>query len=545
MAGFRVHIDLPGKEDAAAFAGMVGELGGSAYLSMENSIPEILITDKDRLGSQPYLGTPALIPPRVLVVGRPDEVTASRLLGLQISAFLEPETARAVLPEALRAAVAELTSIRKILSQYHDIERRYRELSTVVSLTGEMALEFDIDQLLESIVSQISEDLGYSIVSIMLLDEDNRNMSIRASRGLSDHIVNSSRVEVGKGVAGSVASTGEPLLIRDIEKDPRFGKNRSHGRYSSKSLICVPLKVRDRVIGVLNGNNRKSGGQLGEHDLRLLTLFASQASLNIERARLYRNLENQAAELKSAYDTLQETDRLKSDFITNVSHEYRTPVTIILGYLELLKGSLEGDENLSKVETTIEAAMKLSSMIDDSTDLLKMDTDNSPFNFRAVNAELFMAEAVRFTHGRFNAAGIELVMELEPDTPRVLVDPEKMYKVFEKLLDNALKFTPAGGRVRLGGFKDGESALTLFVEDTGPGIPEADRERIFERFEQSGDIMTEKPMGTGLGLPIVKAIATRQDGAVRVDPDYVDGCRILVTVPVASEAQAGSEEGTR
>jgi len=106
-----------------------------------------------------------------------------------------------------------------------------------------------------------------------------------------------------------------------------------------------------------------------------------------------------------------------------------------------------------------------------------------------------------------------------------------MIKVFDKLLDNALKFTPAGGFARVKAQSNVDGGVSITVEDSGSGVPPGDRSRVFERFEQGGDIMTEKPEGTGLGLPIAKAIVTGHRGTILLDENFSDGTRIIVTLP--------------
>ena len=412
-----------------------------------------------------------------------------------------------------------------------DLEDRLFESSVIMNLALELTPDMGIDEVLERIVEHIFHDLGYKIVSIMLIDPGGQNLTIKASRGLAQSIVRSSSVELGKGVSGTVAKSGEPLLIEDIEADPRFGKVRSHGRYSSKSLICVPLRVQNRVIGVLNANNKKNDELLRDHDLHLLTVFAAHASINIERARLHANLKNQADQLKGALERLRVIDKVKSDFIVNVSHEYRTPVTIILGYLELLRSALTDEKDIEKVATAMKAANRLASLIDDNTDLLRLDTGTTVFHFQKTGAHHFLEVAVRNFWHRFGEKGVGLSLELPENLPEVMLDETKMVKTFEKLLENALKFTPAGGLVRVQARPGPDGGVIISVEDSGPGIRADDRERVFERFEQGGDIMTEKPEGTGLGLPIARAIVMRHGGTVTLDEGISRGCRIIVALP--------------
>ena len=418
----------------------------------------------------------------------------------------------------------------------HEVMERYSELSTVVRLNLDLGLELNVDQVLEKIVQQIYNDLGFQIVSILLLDDEETYLTIKASRGLDQEITESTRIKIGEGVAGWVAQNGEPLLVSDIQDDQRFRKIRSHGRYSSRSLICVPLLVGSRVIGVLNGNNRKKSGELSEHDLRLLSVYASQASVSIERARLYRNLEIQADELSAAYNQLQALDKIKSDFITNVSHEFRTPVTVILGYLELLKGGLDHPDHIEKVKISMEAAYRLAKLVDDSTDILRLDSGTMPFAFRKINMREFLMEMVHKHRANSDSRGVKLSLDIQKGLPDVSIDIGKIRKVFDKLVDNSLKFTPRDGYVKISCDIREEGFLTVAIEDSGPGIPFGDRERAFQRFEQGGDIMTSKPEGTGLGLPIARAIVVRHGGRIWLDNHFTDGCRILFSLPIVEPA---------
>lgn len=537
MASLKIHIDVVDQAATTILSEAAGREGFEVILGAPGSVPpDILVTRPERMERHPCLSTRADLQPQLLLWSFPGEVASVELLGVRVNAFLPPSASHEDIA-AIFASAAELhRSRREEFAMWHEMEERYAEASVIVNLALELKPEMEIDEVLERIVDHLSKDLGYSIVSIMLLDDDGRYLTIRAARGLSDKIVEGTRMEKGKGVSGTVALTGEPLLVNDVESDKRFDKPQSHRKYNSKSLICVPLKVGERVIGVVNANNKGNDEHLTEYDLHILTVVAAHISVSIERTRLYSNLARKAVELEEAYQKLQAIDQVKSDFIINVSHEYRTPVTIILGYLELLKGSLgEGSPHIDKVNVTMEAASRLSSLIDDSTDLLRLDTGTTHFLYRAVGVDYFLEEAVRGQWSRFGSKGVDLTLDLPDDLPPVKVDPDKMIKVFDKLLDNALKFTPQGGYTRVSARTEEDDKVIIQIEDSGIGIPKQDRNRIFDRFEQGGDIMTEKPEGTGLGLPIARAIVSRLGGEISLDQEFDKGCRIIVTLPVSED----------
>ncbi|UCF88367.1 MAG: GAF domain-containing sensor histidine kinase [bacterium] len=532
MAPFRIHIDLASKEHEALITesavGLEWEvsLGDSA-----EPVPDILVTIPERLQHHQYLRNRSGPQPEVLLMISPDEVDPTDLLGVRVLGFLEPHLRPGLIREILAETARKHLESTDAFSRWQEMKERYAEASVLLDLALEMGPELEVRDVLDKIVKHIADDLGYAIVSIMLVDEEGRHLSIMAARGLSQKIVETSRMEIGKGVSGTVALSGEPLLVKDVEADERFAKVRSHGRYTTKSLICVPLKVGDRVIGVLNANNKSRSGPLNEYDLRILSVFAAHISVSIERVRLYHNLERKARELEEAYGKLKIVDQVKSDFIINVSHEYRTPVTIILGYLELLKNTLTDRSHLEKVSVAMEAAGRLSNLIDDSTDLLRLDTGSAPFLFGESQLYYFLEESVRGQWPRFGIKGVDLSLDLPDDLPPVWVDRDKMVKAFDKLLDNALKFTAQGGFVRVKAEAFSEGGVLISLEDSGVGVSRKDLDRIFDRFEQGGDIMTEKPEGTGLGLPIAKAIVETHRGTITMDETYSDGCRIVVTLP--------------
>ena len=532
MASLRILIDLVDRDHISLLEDVARHMTWEVLGDPPGARPpDILVTRPERLIRHEYLRKRIDMHPQILLLASPEEVDPTDLLGVNVLGFLDPDLKAEGLRQKLEEAARKHLEMRDEFSMWHQMEERYAEASVLLDLALELGPELSIEEVLERIVKHIAEDLGYAIVSIMLLDESEKNLIIRAARGLNQRILETSKMEMGKGVSGTVAQSGEPLLVKDVEADERFSKVQSHGRYSTKSLICVPLKVGDRVIGVLNANNKSRSGPLNEYDLHILSVFAAHVSISIERARLYHNLARKASELEDAYRKLKIIDHVKSDFIINVSHEYRTPVTIILGYLELLKNALKDPAHLEKVVVAMEAAHRLSSLIDDSTDLLRLDTGSTPYMFRESQIHYFLEEAVRGQWSRFGLKGVDLTLDLPDGLPTVWVDNDKMIKVFDKLLDNALKFTPQGGYVTIRAQSHGEGGILVSVEDSGSGVPQEDTSRIFERFEQVGDIMTEKPEGTGLGLPIARAIVTGHRGTIEVDETYADGCRVLVSLP--------------
>ncbi|HEB12659.1 MAG TPA: response regulator [Actinobacteria bacterium] len=176
------------------------------------------------------------------------------------------------------------------------LEQKIDALSALHNVSTAMVGIRDIDELLQYILEQSLDVANAKIGSVMLLDEQN-NLRISNSNGLSRQISNQIRIKLSEGISGSVAETGKPLLITNIEENNRF-KRRSRQKYETKSLICVPIRMRDRVIGVLNVNNKKSGDVFNQEDLEILTLLANQAGVAIDNAELYKTMNESLVDYK-------------------------------------------------------------------------------------------------------------------------------------------------------------------------------------------------------------------------------------------------------
>ena len=187
--------------------------------------------------------------------------------------------------------LAKFTS--DLIDQLETLERekseRQKALALLLDVSQRLTRLRPQAEALDEIVELVCERMEVQRCSVMLLDENRDHLTIEVGRGLQDRW-QSHRVEVGDGIAGHVARTGEPLLIRDIENDPRFAR-RSAPQYGTTSLLCVPLAVDDETIGVLNVNNKQDGSPFSEEDLHLLMTLAANAAISINNARLHRQTE--------------------------------------------------------------------------------------------------------------------------------------------------------------------------------------------------------------------------------------------------------------
>ncbi|MEH1978648.1 MAG: PAS domain S-box protein [Nostoc sp.] len=248
----------------------------------------------------------------------------------------------------------------------------------------------------------------------------------------------------------------------------------------------------------------------------------------------------------------KEIDKMKTDFISTVSHELRTPLTSVLGFASIIKEKLETDvfpilpAEDRKLQKTIKRvgdnlniivseAERLTSLINDVLDIAKMEAGKVEWQMQPIDPSELLDWATNSTASLFQTNGLQLVSEIEPGLPQILGDRNRLLQVLINLISNAVKFTESGCvtcRV-----KQGNEGVCISVIDTGIGIAPEDQPKVFEKFRQVGDTLTDKPKGTGLGLPICKQIVDHHGGRIWVESESGKGSVFSFIIPTYASDQ--------
>jgi len=290
-----------------------------------------------------------------------------------------------------------------------------------------------------------------------------------------------------------------------------------------------------------------------------LLLFSGHRALLTSNMHLasvresFRELEDKNQKLQVAYDRLKELDRLKSNFLATVSHELRTPLTSIIGYSEMLVEGLAGDltkEQREFVQTIRDKGDQLLALIKGLLDLSKLESGTMSLRKNHVDVATLVKDVVSTMAPTARKKEVELTFEVEKGLPAIWADAERLRQVLLNLTENAIKFTPVSGSVRLSAKITGMDATSsgdtggmvllgarrtgveMRVVDSGIGIPEAERSRVFDAFYQVDSSSTREAGGTGLGLSIVKRLVDGHDGSVRIEANQPRGTVFVVTIPV-------------
>jgi Na+/proline symporter/nitrogen-specific signal transduction histidine kinase len=280
------------------------------------------------------------------------------------------------------------------------------------------------------------------------------------------------------------------------------------------------------------------------HDIDEVTRILDEASQLVLYSRQLeqksKELEAATAELRAANERLKELDKLKDDFMATVSHEIRTPLTSIRSFSEILRDNpeLDGEQRREFISIIVHESERLSRLINDILDLAKMEAGTTDWRIAEHQPAPILDQALAATSGLLaRSPNIKLEVDLARDLPAIRVDPDRLIQVIVNLVSNAVKFCDkANGRVTIRAAAE-SGHVRVDIEDNGIGIAPGDQGKIFERFQQAGDTLTDKPQGTGLGLPISRQILQRFGGELWVESELGKGATFSFRIPISRAAE--------
>ncbi len=318
--------------------------------------------------------------------------------------------------------------------------------------------------------------------------------------------------------------TKQPLLIPEVTRDAlgSIARDEEHLRLLEslglRSVILAPLVARGRLMAVLTIASCRPDRRYGPADLRLAEELARRASLALDNAHLY--------------EVAQEAIRARDHVLGVVAHDLRNPLGNVLMQASLLRrpGAEPNDRSRKAAESIERAATRMNRLIKDLLDVTRMEAGRLAIDRARVVTRQVVSESVEAQKALAASAALALSLDVRQDLPDVWADRDRLLQVFENLIGNAVKFTEPGGGISVGAASRGREVL-FWVNDTGSGIAAEDLPHLFDRFWQAGK--TER-RGSGLGLPIVKAIVEAHGGRIWAESAPGKGSTFLFTIPTAA-----------
>lgn len=486
---------LPGSTPANSLVARVAELREAAAVTV---------------GDTAELAAPLLAGERLVGVLEvrcrpPDGAAESDLLILQAVADRVAAAIEGARFRAQRAQAADWLA---------ETRRRLDEVSTLYLIGHEITSSLDLNEVLETVVDVVRRALKCRGCCIFLLDPAEQMLQIKAASGLKPEWRQAARLAVGKGIAGRAAAEVQSIYVPDtltcaeyVVFDPEV-----------RCLLAVPLQARGRMIGVLNIDHAMPDA-FGPAQERLLNIAASQVAVAIDNARLYSEV---VAE-----------KRRKEEFLAVVSHEFRTPLACIRGYVDLMLD----DEPLAAplqrefLEIVHRQTERFILLVNNLLNVAHLDGVDLQLSPRPLQLGDLVTLEVRKLRALADEKAITLTADIAPELPLVNGDPNWLEQVVSNLVYNAIKYTPAGGQVTVRA-RPVECEVWVEVHDTGVGIPADALDKLFGKYYRVPDEAGVRPGGTGLGLHIARRIVEALGGRIWVESTPGAGSVFRFALPV-------------
>jgi signal transduction histidine kinase/DNA-binding response OmpR family regulator len=457
----------------------------------------------------------------------------------------------------------ELVSLRKsqqsLLDQISTHKLFEFKVQSIFKTVRRLSKQHHVQTLIDTIGDELCKIFEPDVAFVCLINEAEQ----KAQRLFYQAKLDAPSDKAGSGVSKYIMDTKKILLLRGNVADAAFDYGIKEDFFSFGHMpMCflgVPIPLGDLIIGTLNIYSKKDAHEYGPDDVKLLSTLASNLGILIQNAHTYQQQLDAKEATEEALALAEQANEAKSSFLSTVSHELRTPLTSVIGFAKIISKKLEKRifplvtsddtkvqrdllqvrENLSIV---VKEGERLTSLINDVLDLAKIEAGK--MNWHVVPCDLIdiIDQAIASTHSIFASKNLPVEFIRGESDSHIAADRDKMVQVMINLFSNAAKFTDAGGVKCLVRQKD--NLLIVEVRDTGVGIASDEIHQVFEKFKQAGDTMTDKPKGTGLGLPICKEIVEYHGGKIWVESKPEQGSSFFFSIP-SQQIEKSTEQGLR
>jgi signal transduction histidine kinase len=399
-------------------------------------------------------------------------------------------------------------------------ERRLHELAFLHEIAQLATLARDWDELMRTIVDRTTAAMGVEVCSFYLADRDRTRLTLAATNGLDRSQVGRVSLAFGEGITGRVAATRKPIAAEDVTRDPRFSWVRGFDIKGLHAMLSVPLVWHENVVGALNVQ-ATAVREFRPDEIAFLQTIAALLAGIIEKGRLTAEVEARLAQLTAL-------DAARAELLSVVTHELRTPLSVVRVYVELLAEAAQGAPNPAAREWGDAAADQLA-RLDRQVDSILASvrgeglTGLSRAPFDAVASVGETVETLRLL------LRPHPILWDPPSAPLTAIGDEARFRqVLEQLLENESKYAPTDEGVSIGAWRLGDE-IQVYVTDDGPGVPIEDWESVFEPFVRING--RGRSRGSGIGLFAARRLMDAMGGRVFLEPNGYGGSRFVVALP--------------
>jgi signal transduction histidine kinase/ActR/RegA family two-component response regulator len=427
----------------------------------------------------------------------------------------------------------------KTLELYNTLENK--KLGTVIEIGSIVNSTLNLAEVLALIMKYANQVTNSRASTLMLLDDETGELVFSVPTGPKAGELTDIRIPSGEGIAGWVAENEQPVLVPNVREDPRFyqGIDKISG-LETKSILCVPLKAKTRLIGVLEVINKDDGSAFTKEDALLLSIFAHQAAVAIENARLYGELKDQIKEARQMQTKLASSEKFQAlgQMASGVAHDFNNILSGIMGYAEM---ALYDIPEKSRARKSIEQVLKASNRAEGLVKQILAFSRQSDQERKPIQVHHIVKEALKLVRVSLPTT-IDIRQNISTHGTTVLADPTQIHQILMNLCTNAHHaMREKGGVLEVSlapveldktevddypDLKPG-SYLKLSISDTGDGMDSSTMQRIFDPYFTT----KEKGVGIGMGLSVVHGIVKRHNGAIKVFSKPGKGTTFHVLLP--------------
>jgi len=478
-------------------------IGAAFYLEL---VPTIVVA----LGIGLIYVAACYVNPASLQLPYAPYIMAAKLLLLLVVAVL-----CALLLEQLRREHRETERERALALQLTALNKLFQQLS----------MTLDLDATLRMVANAPMTLLEADLTSIALLEEDGHHLSVVAAAGVDVTLGDDQRWSADRAFVSSMLSSDQPFVLSDPTQYMRMLSPLLASRQAAtvvKSVASVPLLLGDCPLGVLVVAFEKPRG-FSQEDMAFLHALGQEAALAIRNARLYEREREQVARLRTL-------DELQESFVSAVSHELRTPLTCIKTSVELLHATRDtlSEAQVELIDTMGHHVDRLEALVNDLLESTRLEADQVTLSRQPTNLRPLVEHAVESLRPLTDRKRQTVYLHWPDTLALVDVDRRRIEQVLTNILSNASKFTPKQGQIDIS-VRETPASVQVCITDNGPGIPEEEQSRVFEKFYVVTD--NRGLSGIGLGLYIARQLIELHGGRIWVESQVGEGSTFCFTVP--------------
>jgi signal transduction histidine kinase len=406
----------------------------------------------------------------------------------------------------------------------------HRELHTVLKFSALINSSLEIENVLDTAMKFSEEFINAEASSIFELDEETDELFIRVARGEKKDSIKKVRLKLGEGIAGLVAKTGDPVVVQETDKENRFSnKYDQMSGFKTRSLICVPLILRDKPIGAIEVLNKKNREPFTDADLEILISLSQQIAVAMENAKLYQRLEEKfkltTQELKSTQEQLLRAERLAAmgNLVKGIAHEIRNPIMTIGGFALRVKDSASENPGLQKYTgIIISETIRLENLVKKVNEFLEVQSSS----IKPEEIEPIINDVIAKFRILAEKQGVQTVVYIDHDLPLIELDRHQITTALSNIVENSIEAMRNGGKIDLAVDTKDDRFIRITVRDNGAGIAGDDLDSVYDPF------VTSKASGIGLGLTMVYQIIKNHEGEIEIASKKAEGTTVTIVLPL-------------